>query len=138
MGYETKLIIGRECSASDEYDYSTEPARKTGKKETYFMSYAEIDLCKAGTNALSKAMCGFKNKDKNHHWYFYGHDGNTPIKEDKYGDKWIPQTIDSILEPMKIDYANGNYRRFKWAIALLESMKSDNEEIKVLIYSYKM
>jgi len=135
MGYEVKLLIGRECQTGDEYDYSTEPSRKTGHKETYFMTYAEIDLCKIGSGELSKAMESWKNKDKLHHWFYYGLDGNNHMKEDCYDDRWIPQIISEVLEPIKKDNEKERYGRFDWAIALLESMIG-NEDIKVLIHAH--
>ena len=37
---------------------------------------------------------------------------------------------------LKQDMAKDNYRRFKWALALLESMQNETQEITVLLYGH--
>jgi hypothetical protein len=153
MGYETKLFIGREGHTSDEMqsgDLVVEDGQayrplltddegeliKTGRKSTYFMVYAEIDLCKCGySSAVSKL--DQINKDESHFWEWYGSgDGNNAITEDRYGDKLKPIPISDVVAALESDEKNDNYRRFKWALALLKSMQDEPEDLKVLIYGH--
>ena len=138
MGYEIKLIIGRDTGRKeDDCDYSTTPPRKSGKKCTYFMEYAMIDLCKlAYDGVFHKAMGSWRNKDENHFWFKYEANDRRLI-EDCYGEKWIPQKISVVLDVLKQELANDpDYRRLKWAVALLESMKDDAEDLCVWVYGY--
>lgn len=151
MGYETKLYIGKStCVSSDELkrgepeldgDFVYKPYLKdennnvipTGKKATWFEVMAIIDLCKAGYGSEIHKI-DRKNTDENHFWYFY--EGSAEITEDCYGEKLKPVPIITVLEALKKDNENDQYRRFTWAIALLESMKYDKEELSVLIYGH--
>ena len=154
MGYETRLIVGKACHTSDELktgglivdgseEYAYRPYLKdnegelikTGRKETYFMVYAVIELCKCGhESAISKI--DFKNTDESHYWYWYGIDGNTQIVEDCYGEKSKPIPIKTVIDALEADVTNDDYRRFKWALGSLLAMKDDPEEIEVLFYGH--
>lgn len=154
MGYEIKLIIGQIGTTGDKYMRSSEPEIdgqslyypyekdgkgsliKTGTKETYFMVAAQIDLCKPGRG--SKILESLRtNGDPNHEYYYYGSDGNTRITEDCYGDKSDVHSIDEIIDALKEDVENDSYRRFKWALSLLESIKkNEGADFKVMWYGH--
>lgn len=151
MGYETKLYIGKSTLVTG-FDYKRgEPELdgdsvyrpylkdennefiKSGKKATWFEVMAMIDLCKAGYESEIHKI-DKKNTDENHFWYFY--ENNSEITKDSYGEKLKPVPILTVLEALKKDNEYDPYRRFTWAIALLESMKDDKEELYVLIYGH--
>jgi hypothetical protein len=147
MGYETELLIGiSSSSASDEIKYGElivadeEAYRpmmrnaknntiKTGRKETYFSIYATIDLCKCGGREINNL--DRINKDTSHHWYWYTGNGRTV--EDCYGDKLKPVPIIDVINAIEQDSFDNDYRRFEWALALLNSMKNDTENLSVLL-----
>ena len=97
----------------------------TDIEETYFQIYAEIDMCKIGSSHLMKVLT--VNKDPLKEIYWFGYDGNTRIHEDRYGDKPNETSIDDCIEALKLDVQEDDYRRFKWALALLESMKEEKD-----------
>jgi hypothetical protein len=152
MGYETKLIIGRSGMASDEIergDMIVEEGEryrpmlkdekgnfvKTGRKVTYFMVYAEIDLCKCGYSSAIHKLDRV-NKDESHFWEWYSTGyGNDELTQDSYGDKPKPLPIPVVLEALEEDAKDSDYRRFKWAIALLKSMQ-DDDNLKVMLYGH--
>jgi len=41
-----------------------------------------------------------------------------------------------VVEALKKDAKDDDYRRFKWALALLEAMKDDSERLSVLLYGH--
>jgi len=151
MGYETKLIIGRagmtenelakgepELDGGSVYRPTLKNDKgdfiKTGRQKTYFQTFATIDLCKCGSNSAIHNIDRV-NKDESHYWYFY--DGDTEIKEDRYGDEMKPVEVAVVIEALKKNIEKDEYRRFKWALALLESMKNDEEGgITVLLYGH--
>jgi len=151
MGYETKLLIVQPGHTGDEYVRShwviegEEPYKpykedengdwiKTGRRETWVNVIATIDLSKCGYDSEIHQI-DWKNTDKNHHWYWYGSDGNTQIKEDCYEEKSSLIPIDVVLTALKKDAEDSDYRRFKWAIALLESME-DDKTLSILFYGH--
>src|SRR3990167_6416697 len=108
MGYEIKLIIGKASALiGDEWKLSNqrykddsgfEPEKDakgkivlTGRKEHWFQVFATLDLCKIGGEAelnrvINASFKRGKEVAKTDVHYFYGEDGNTPIKDDQYGD----------------------------------------------------
>lgn len=154
MGYETRLIIGKSSSLTgDEVEYGEliiedgEAYRpmlkdekgefiKTGRKEIWFQVIAEIDLCKCGYNSEIHKIDRV-NKDESHIWYWFGSgDGDTRVTEDCYGDKPKPVPIKDVVAALEIDAEKDDYRRFKWALALLKSMQDDPEGLTVLLYGH--
>jgi len=120
MGYETKLIIGKSGHQLND--------------GIWFNDMAEINMCKLG-NASHVYDLDQTNKSSKEHWYFYGSDGDTQIKEDHYGHKFKPVPIKEVISALeKDDYQD--YRRAQWALALLNAMKDDSEELEVIIYGY--
>lgn len=150
MGYETRVYIGTESFTGNDFEKGEliiedgeayKPLIKdghgdfipTGKKKTYFQVMAMIDLCKCGYESNISEI-DFKNYDEDHYWYYYA--GSTEINEDCYGIKPKPIPIKIVLEALKKDNAEEEYRRYTWAIALLESMADDSENLKVMFYGH--
>ncbi len=147
MGYEVKIMIGEVGSPTDKLLREQKPKVeangevwhpyakdaddnyvKTGKLETYFMIAVEIDMCKIGGSHLFKALN--KNTSDINEYYWYGYDGNTRISEDRYGDKPEVTSILECITALKKDIKESeHYRRFDWALALLESMKDSDMQV---------
>lgn len=159
MGYEIKLIIGKSSLASEEIERDKElkyadgnghPYKrddkgqfvKTGRTEHYFMAMASLDLCKLGyqDDALNRLIAqsfdkGKEMNSKEFH-YFYEADGNTQLTEDKYGAVFWPVPVESVLSAMIESHGDSEYRRAKWAIALLASMANDQEALEVIFFGH--
>lgn len=121
MGYETKLLVGKVCKGIDEAG------------AVFFMIYAQVDLSKTGSYSHVSKLAAHHKGNPTVYWYF---DGNTRETEDGYGDKPIPLPIGTVLEALQKDVKTDDYRRFKWAMALLEAMKDDKEQLSVLLYGH--
>ena len=50
--------------------------------------------------------------------------------------KIIISAMKTVITALEKDAANDDYRRFKWALALLKSMKDDPENIKVMLFGH--
>ena len=142
MGYEVKIIIGclgtsgkkaaREEAPVIDCDTLYYPYLRgedggvvyTNTIETYFMSYAEIDLCKIGDAEIGKVLTVNKGDSE---IYWYGADGNTRIHSDCYDDKPNVASVADCIKALEVDVKNDDYRQFKWALALLKSMKGEND-----------
>lgn len=154
MGYETKLIIGTASTERDEVETlepitengeSYSPYKKdsngnlvlTGRKEIWFDVYVEINLCKCGYTSNIRNIKS-DNRDKNKFWFFYGSDGNTKITKDRYDDIFKPVDIEEVINALEKDAKSSDYRRFKWALSLLKSMKESRggDDLKVILYGY--
>lgn len=152
MGYETKLLVGESTSLTDDENVygdlivedgeAYRPMLKddkgnlltTGRKETWFQVMAEIDLCKCGHDSPIHDIDRV-NKDESHQWYWYH--GNERRTEDCYGDRPKPVPIKTVIDALKKASEDDEYRRFKWALGLLEAMATDQEsKISVLLYGY--
>jgi len=151
VGYETKLLIGRSSDMTDnehqlgqpEIDCDTiyKPYLKddkgnyllTGRKRTWFQIYATLDLCKCGGES-SVSKIEIENKDELHFWYWYS--GSDDTSEDCYGTKLKPVPIKEVVDALREDVKESEYRRFKWALALLEAMQDDSEGLSVLLYGH--
>lgn len=154
MGYEIKMIIGRSSdNLSDEWKLSNspyedgsgyEPERDdtgeivlTGRKKRWFNVYATIDLCKLGhdenpLNTLIRESHGVADETIVN--YFYTDDGNTQIKDDKYGESMNPVPLLEVIRA--IEKTPSDYRRLKWAKDLLESMKDSGEDLSVMFFGH--
>ena len=131
MGYETRLYIGRlDSRAQDEMDYDFAPPIKTGKLERCFSNYAMIDMCKIG-HLESLSNSGIL-KD-NEHAFLYASDGDTHITEDSYGDPLKVARIEDVINELKELVDNSEYRRYEWALVLMQTMvETSGEELFVL------
>jgi len=158
MGYEIKMLVGKQCLNGKELvlnkekpfsDGSGFPYKRdgkgnyveTGRAEAWFQIYAEIDLCKWGYQKDAFNDLVTKSHDekraKKEVIYFYGTDGNTRITEDCYGAQMFPVPIKDALKALKAsEDKSAPYRRATWAIALLESMVGDPEELGVMFYGH--
>ncbi len=122
MGYEVKLLVGE----NNDYQDADEGA--------YFMVAATIDLCKIGANSH---LNGVLRKNNGNNYYYYADDGNTKITDDLYGDRSDIHSLDEIIGALKKDVEQDDYRRFKWALSLLESIKKNNgSDFKVMFYGH--
>jgi hypothetical protein len=120
MGYETKLYIGKPSK------YST-----SDNGEQYFIKYAEIDLCKCGgESAINKI------DDKSGQLIYFYDECENKVTTDCYSDILRAIPIDTALKAIKSDSKRDDYRRFKWAYALLSVMAKDNEKLSVVLYGH--
>lgn len=124
MGYEQTLLIGSVHSGS----YYDEDLGKCTNEFQYFSVYAHIDLCK--TNIALKHD-GF---DKPCYFYDFT-EGNTQVIKDYYDNKLMPFKIREVVSAL--ENADKEYRRHKWAIALLKNMQETaKEDLFVLVYGH--
>lgn len=128
MGYEIKMFVGRKGSLL---------GNENGNQ--FFRVDAELDLCKIGSdNPLSEYIdkAFVKAKEEKEGIYLYGLDGNQKFTKDCYGDKLPLCPIEEVYKVVKKTAQKDNYRRFKWAEALLASMKDDPEGLSVVFYGH--
>lgn len=165
MGYEITLYIGHRGNPSREIEVDkTQPFEDgsgfhykrnakgeycyTGRTEQWFNVMATIDLCKLGSqdDSLNQLIGETQDKGKDinqeSYCYFYASDGNTRVEEDRYGAPLWPAPLDGVakavseaFEASKDDHGPEGYRRLKWASALLESMKGD-ENLEVIFFGH--
>ncbi len=133
MGYEVIVSVGR---VHDDNFYETEES----KGLQYFREYASVDLCKPGNDSsFLQAIRQAKENDndlKPVYLYAPMGDGDTQVVKDKYDDKLFPIPIQDALDALRKDNERDPYRRFKWAVALLESMAEDSENLFVISWGY--
>jgi len=118
MGYELKLKVGRASKpliASEKFN---------------FLCDITINLsCCGDSNINNVAQDSFSDEAlPKVEWY----EGDKTITEDGYGKKPSPVLLAKIIEALKKDTAQDNYRRFQWALATLEAVDriDSNEEAK--------
>ena len=138
MGFEIKLLVGKACHQSPVFEKDEEGIyQQTAHREQWFRVDAEVDLCKCGsTSQLNKLYDATKHTDPNHHYFLYGLDGHIHFTEDLYGKKLQTVPIHEVIQALKVDASNDNYRRFPWALALLKSMEDDPEGFEVILYGH--
>lgn len=125
MGYETQMIIGN----ATEQEY---------KGVRYFMTYATIDMYKMGQHTALYEL-DWNNKDPDEPvWGFYAPagDGDTPVTSDRYGDVPKPIPIELVIKALEKDMENSDYRRLKWAHALLVSIQATIHGATVLLWGH--
>ena len=128
MAYELKLIVV-EPSYSGLPEVKGRMAKETGRTEFYCRVIATIDLCAfrgEAIEALDRDNIKQSKADKKHVYYYYESDGNTQVKEDRYGEKRNPIPIAEVLKAVEDshneDIDEYRYHRSEWAIGLLKSM----------------
>ena len=128
MGYELHLKVGRIC----------EGVRDLTKKEKWFRDDCVIDLSKCGDSNVGRlASKHLLQKGKPLVYWYEGND-DTAQTEDPYGYKPTPIPTEEVIEALRkdvlvLDYGDNDrpYRRFEWALALLEAIdKRDNGKKK--------
>lgn len=117
MGYELKIKIGRVGNP-----------RPISRKEnrTTFLTDITIDLvcCGEDSNITKLAEQSFSVYAQPKVQYFKGDEA---INEDSYGSVPSLVPLDKVIEALKKDIKKEDYRRFRWALATLESVaKTDN------------
>jgi len=130
MGYETILAVG---SMHEGYF-----ASEDNKDKRWFQVMATVDLCKAGYDSEVLKLLPKKSEvDPKDEVYLYAPmgDGDTNVTEDRYGDKLHPVSLEDVLAALRKDAERDTYRRFKWAIGLLESMAT-TDNLHVILYGY--
>ncbi len=159
MGYEIKLIIGKASNVkSDErekdltkpYDdgsgYECKKDKDgndvlTGRTLVWFNVMAELDLCKLGyqddqlNRLIAQSHNTAKANPKTVHEFYGTTEGNQAATEDRYGSGLWPVPIRDVLTAIA-GVEDQEYRRLKWAKALLESMADDPEELQVMFWGH--
>ncbi len=129
MGYEIQMLVGRVHENQKGYSPDT-------KDKCWFNVFANVDLCKPGNGTAIMKLKDAAKADPIYTYAIMG-DGDTEVVEDKYGDKIKPIPIQDVLEALYIDQRNDHYRRFSWAIALLEKMvHEENGQLSVAFWGY--
>lgn len=127
MGYETQLLIGEDTGQS----YSD--------AGIYFMVHATVDMCKMGDSELFNLPWINKTPEKEK-WYWYSPtgDADAEIYADRYGDLPRPVPLADVVDALRKDCEDSNYRRLHWALALCEAMleKQGGKGFSVLMWGY--
>jgi len=113
MGYELKIKIGRVGNP-----------RPISRKEnrTSFLADITIDLACCGDSNIAKiAEQSFSVYAQPKIQYY---EGDHTITEDACGSKPSLVPLEKIIEALKKDIKKEDYRRFRWALATLESVSS--------------
>lgn len=129
MGYEVQMLVGKVHENMKGYCDDT-------KDKAWFQIYASVDLCKPGYDAVVMKL---KDNSKADPVYMYSvmGDGDTQIAEDCYGETIVPIPIQNVIEALHTDQRNDYYRRFRWALALLESMRDEEGgQLSVAFWGY--
>lgn len=122
MGYETKLIIGKNTNAPlEDIDAS------------YVSVIATIDLCKSVFYDT-----WIDKDDVTKKVFFYGSDGNTVIKQDSYGNPLYAIDPIKVLNMMIDANREEEYRRYQAAIPMLESLIKtfEGENLICILYGH--
>jgi hypothetical protein len=160
MGYDVRLLIGETCNALNrpEWERETEPKIdngylwypykkdakdnyiETGRVESIFMTVAMVELCKTGYSGAVMKLIEKTDKEAKantklvYKWY---RDGNTLDETDCYGAKKIPIAMDVVIAAIQKDNKGEGYRRFDWALGLLNAMqKTSPNEFQVILYGH--
>lgn len=128
MGYEMRLYIGRTNGKPSSLDNG----------HAWLDVYAMVDLCKPGydTSIYEMTGRGAKKERSEPLVYFFAEDGNTSVQEDRYGDKIQAIPIHKVIEAIQKDAKRSTYRRFHWALTMLEAIAKDDPEAVVALYGY--
>lgn len=125
MGYETELLVGKDTGT-------------VYKGKAYFMVYATMDLRTLVNSALFELKTVNNTPDvKQWEWYAPTGNDNIPVHTDPYGSKPRPVPIQDVIAALEKDMEHSDYRRLKWAHAMLKSMHEDAyEQLSVLLYGH--
>jgi len=126
MGYELYMKVGN-VHQSD--------ILKNEKGQLWFSEECVIDLSKCGESNVGKLAGDYMTKGKA---LLYWYENEKEMTEDACGGKPTPIPTKEVIEALRkdvkvLDHGENDrpYRRFEWALALLESIeKRDNRERK--------
>ncbi len=118
MGYEVQMLVGKVHENMKGFTDDT-------KDKSWFSIYATVDLCKPGPAKILE----LNDQAKAGTVYIFAvmGDGDTPVVDDRYGSPIVPIPIQDVLEALYIDQRTDYYRRFRWAIRLLEAMLDEED-----------
>ena len=114
MGYESRVIIARK-----------------GVIKGYAETIAEFNLCKIDGEFLAL----FDKEYKGDFYDFY--EGNTPIKEDRYGDPLKYATFGRVYQWLLDNVRDKNYRRYDLLLGAMNMVRigwEDAEKDFILIH----
>ena len=118
MGYESRLII----------------ARKSNVMRGFAENIAEFNMCKVNGEFLN-----LFNKEYTGEFYDF-YEGNTPIKEDKYGDRLKYTTFNKAYKWLLDNARKENYRRYDLLLgamnAIREGWAGEINEFIIIHYGY--
>lgn len=119
MGYEIKIFVGQ---------------FNNNHPEGYFSPVAMVDICKPGYESEVYKI----SKEPGTPCFFYELDGNTKVTEDRYQKRLGVIDLDSVTKSLRQDSKRDEYRRFKIALDVLESVKSrfKDDEIGCVLFGY--
>lgn len=105
MGYESRVIIARKSSISPKW------------AETI----AEFNLCKVDGEFLNL----FDKEYKGEFYDFYDlYEGNTLIKEDRYGNPLKYTTFNKVYKWLLDNVRNANYRRYDLLLGAMNAVRT--------------
>lgn len=123
MGYESRLYI---VEKFDTMIYDD--------KKRFARVISMFDMCKF------PALANMFRYKPNTDCYIYADDGNTRVLKDCYGKPLTESTIESVIELLENEIANGeNYWRIFPLLSTLKIMKERrliNDDIVILHYGY--
>ena len=126
MGYEVQMLVGKVhkgFGVGKDFD------------KDWFQLYATVDLCKPGDSALLDLSNA--SEEKEIYTYAVMGDGDSSVTIDRYDAKLRPIRIQDALEALYTDQRKEHYRRFGWAIALLESMAhEEGGNLSVVLWGF--
>lgn len=68
--------------------------------------------------------------------YIFGHDGNTEISADGYGDPLMAEDINTVIDALCRVVDETNYRRAKVARDFLKSIRRNFKKENLMVYSF--
>ena len=128
MGYELELLVGQ---VHKEPDYVTDAT----KGKDWFQIFANVDLCKYGYESNLHKLNDATEATPVHAYAIMG-DGDTPVVEDRYGADLTPIPIQDVINALRMDAKEDDYRRIGWALVLLEKMAQDVNDLHVVLWGY--
>jgi len=155
MGYETHIVIGflgdpvpelakdltNPYEDGSGYPYKKDKAGnpiKTGRMQRYLMPAVHLDLSKidySNLDLLHDKYLKVTEENQNEFVYFYHSDRCTEFSEDNYGDPLVLVPFKDVLEAVRTDVQNSDYRRFRWLLGLMEAMAlTDNSKHLVCVF----
>lgn len=102
MGYESRVIIARKLSVGSGFAENI----------------AEFNLCKVNGEFLDLFDKEYKGK------FYDFYEGNTPIKEDKYGDALKYTTFNKAYKWLLDNARKENYRRYDVLLGAMNAIRA--------------